>query len=72
MNRACPKPNGIIGKIAAHPPSMPSYVTSLIIKRYKCVKNTKLIEQRIKISKYDYPKYEVKPPKNGTEMLAMA
>ena len=51
VKRACPKPNGIIGRIAAHPPSMPSYVTSLNINRYMCVKNTKLIEQNVKISK---------------------
>ena len=51
---------------------MPSYVTSLIINRYMCVKNTKHIEQKAKISKYDSPKYDVKPPKNGTVTLAMA
>ena len=51
---------------------MPSCVTSLNINRYKCVKNTKLIEQNVKTSKYDSPKYDVKPPKKGTEMLAIA
>ena len=36
------------------------------------MKKIKLIEQNVKTSKYDSPKYDVKPPKNGTEMLAMA